>query len=133
MADVRRLLIVAEEADEKREDKLQARVNRVRAMKEVQASGKVRHDSGGRLLVIDSYDDDRILESLPPGSRIVSIDERLADSMSDLAIDLDSSESLFLEALQIRSSERFREAKARQKPGETPEEQLMFTTPCTGA
>jgi hypothetical protein len=91
------------------------------------AGARVRHDSGGRLLVIETSDRaDETLRRTLPGATIVPLTADVADRVPDL----DPSDSLFVQALAIRQSPAYRRQKERRKPGESPEERLLFTAPC---
>jgi hypothetical protein len=126
MEDSLRLLIL-EAARRTQDPRLGVGIGRVKVLKEVSSlGGKVLHDSGGRLIVINTSEMDEALFARIPGARLVPLDA----SVKDLVQDLDENESLFVEALRIRTSPRYRDLKARQKPGETPEEQALFTAPC---
>ena len=92
------------------------------------SSGKVIHDSGGRVILIDTRGNDKeIIEKLPQGTQLVPADQDVKSSL----VDLDPSESLFLDALKLRNSKNYRYAKEQQKPGETLEEIELFSGPCT--
>ena len=102
---------------------------RIRILNVVTSSGgKVLHDSGGRVVLIDTRGNDKeILGKLPQGSQLVGADQDVKSSL----VDLDPSESLFLDALKLRNSKKYRTAKQRRKPGETPEEIELLSGPCT--
>jgi len=97
------------------------------ALDSVMASGATFRHSSGRLVELDvsGPQEARITQDLP-GARVVPLDT----DVSTLIPDLDTNELLFLEAVRIRNSAAYREEKARQTPGDSPEEQLMFTAPC---
>jgi hypothetical protein len=89
--------------------------------------GKVRHDSGGRLLVVELPESaEPELLKLLPGASLVTLDAELSRPVPDL----DEGEALFLEALRIRHSPAYREAKAKRVFGESPEEKLLATASC---
>lgn len=97
------------------------------ALDNVAQSGAQVRLSSGRILVVEApelteYD---VQESVP-GARLMPLDAEIAD----LEPPLDESETLFLEAFRISSSAKYQREKALQVPGESPEEQLMFTAPC---
>ena len=101
-------------------------MERTRALNAVTAVGaKVQHDSGGRLVVVNVPEKaEKNLKEQLKGARLVPVD-------SEMEVDsekLDDNESLFLEALKIRNSKSYREAKKKQKPGETPEEKKLFSS-----
>jgi hypothetical protein len=112
---------------------LQQRLRRSRALNVIAtAGGRVRHDSGGRVIVIGlagATDRDTaartIAENLP--------EAWLGPLGSDLAravADLDPAERLFVEALRVRTSPAYREAKSRRRVGESPEEQALLSGSC---
>jgi hypothetical protein len=121
-----KLLVLARPA--RSQDRVGSELDRVKALTDIKSSGaKIRHDSGGRLVVIDvSGVDEEVLSERLAGVRVVP----LADDLTESIPDLDTNESLFLEALRIRTSPDYRELKSRQVPGESPEEQEMFSAPC---
>lgn len=98
-----------------------------RALDSVADTGTRVRQSSGRILLVDSPEQDeaRLGEDLP-GARVLPLD---AD-VPELTPPLDESETLFLDALRIRSSAGYQRQKAGQKAGESPEEQLMFTASC---
>lgn len=114
---------------EGRKGRIEDKSERMRVMNAVTSSGgKVRHDSGGRLLLIDTLgNDEEILKKLPEGVRLLSAEEGAKESIADL----DASESMFLDAVRTRISKEYRAKKEGQKPGETPEEIELFTQSCT--
>lgn len=91
------------------------------------SDAKVSHDSGGRLIVIEVPEEaeQALIERLP-GARLVPIDSDVKNIMRDL----DPTESLFLDALKIRTSKEYRDAKKQRKYGETPEEKKLFSASC---
>jgi hypothetical protein len=119
-------LLVIESGEEQEPSGL-ARVRAIRAVE--QAGGKVRHDSGGRLLLVERAGlDEEALREAAPGARLEPADaERPAPDR-----ELDANDTLFLQAVRVRASRGYQEMKRRQVPGESPEEQLMFSAPCTG-
>ena len=118
-------LLVLEEGEGPHGGRLGARLDRSKVFTAMAAVGaRVRHDSGGRLMVIEVPEGaERALAERLPGARLLPVD---ADVKGEIA-DLDPTESLFLDALKLRTSDSFREAKRRRKYGETPEEQLLLT------
>ena len=97
------------------------------ALDTVAQTGAQVRQSSGRLLVIDAPELQQAeLQQSVPGSQLLNLDAQVAD----LVPPLDESETLFLEGLRISSSAEYLQRKARQTPGESPEEQLMFTAPC---
>ena len=127
MKRTERLLILDDERSA-RDRRLGSRIDRARALNAISTSGaKVRHDSGGRLIVIDARKSAQdALEKALPNSRLVAVDADVKGSIPRL----DETESLFLDALQIRSSKSYRDQKRRRKYGETPEEQALFEASC---
>lgn len=124
--DLKLLILEGEELS--RDRRLEFRIDRSKALNTVSASGAaVRHDSGGRLIVIEAPEEaEKTLTERLPGARLVPVDADVRDMITDL----DPTESLFLDALKIRTSEDYREAKARRTFGETPEEKELFTASC---
>ena len=120
-------LLVLEAKESPRDRKLEFRVDRSKALNAISSSGaKVRHDSGGRLIVIEAPKKaEKALTKRLPGARLVPVGSDVRDSIADL----DSTESLFLEALKIRTSKSYRDAKKRRKVGETPEEKELVSAP----
>jgi hypothetical protein len=111
-----------------KEERLRFKFDRQKELRAISAVGaKIRHDSGGRLIVIEVPEgaEKELLRRLR-GARLVSVD---AD-VTDLLGDLNPTESLFLEALKIRTSKSYREAKKKRKFGETPEEKMLTTGSC---
>lgn len=103
-------------------------VERRRALRILAEAGvKVKEDGGGRLLVIDASDAAaKDLEELLPGAKVVALEPGVADRIGEL----DAQDALFAAALDIRLSPDYLELKRTQKPGETPEEQLLFSGSC---
>jgi hypothetical protein len=127
--DKRIKLLVLEEKEPLRHRSLGFKLDRSKTLNAIKNSGaKVHHDSGGRLIVVNTEKVEKELMKLLPGAKLIPIDEKLSEAIADL--DLEPSESLFIEALKIRSSKSFREAKKKRKPGESPEEKEMFSGPC---
>lgn len=121
-------LLVLEGDEPSGDRRLGSRITRSKALNAISAAGaKVRHDSGGRLLLIEAPEAaERALTKRLPGARLVPVDSDVRDSIAEL----DPSESLFLEALKIRNSKSYRDAKKRRKFGETPEEKKLFSGSC---
>jgi hypothetical protein len=122
-------LLILERPARARDRRLGGGIDRIKTLNELTSLGaKIRHDSGGRLLVVDTTSvDEATLQERLSGARLVPIDADVRDSIQAL----DESESLFLDALKIRTSPEYRAAKERQKPGESPEEKALFTAPCS--
>jgi hypothetical protein len=127
MTRTEKLLILGDDQSS-RDRRLGARIDRARAMNAIREAGaKVRHDSGGRLIVIDARKSAQdALEKSLPGARIVPVDTDVKRTVPRL----DETESLFLGALQIRTSKNYRARKRRRKFGETPEEKELFDASC---
>lgn len=123
--DLKLLILRPEEAS--RERGLGFRAERNKALSAIASSGaKVRHDSGGRLIVIEvSVEAEKALTERLAGVRLVPLDSDVTDSIGDL----EPTESLFLDALKIRTSKSYRDAKKRRKVGETPEEKELVSGP----
>lgn len=104
-------------------------IERRRALSALAEAGiKVRHDSGGRLLVVDASEETvRGLRDTAPDLEVVSLDDEVVDRVGAL----DAQDDLFARALRLRRSARYREVKSRITPGETPEDQLLRSAPCT--
>lgn len=125
----RKLLIL--EGEQPRESRVGERLERTRALNAISSSGaKVIHDSGGRFIVIEtSRDAEEILGERMPGPRLVPVDE-VDEDIKESVVDLDPTESLFLDSLRLRNSESYQEAKRqRPGPGETPEERIVLSNP----
>jgi hypothetical protein len=104
------------------------RVDRRKEMAAIAAAGaKLRHDSGGRLIVLELPEgaEAALLKRLP-GAKLLPIGPEMAVAIPGL----DPGEALFLEALRIRASAPYREAKRRRKAGASAEEQLLATGTC---
>jgi hypothetical protein len=93
----------------------------------VSAGAKLRHDSGGRLIVLELPEgaEAALLKRLP-GAKLLPIGPELEAAIPGL----DPGEALFLEALRIRASASYRDAKRQRKFGESPEEKLLATGSC---
>jgi hypothetical protein len=91
--------------------------------------GKIIHDSGGRIIVVETDgSEEKIRGKLPQGAALVSPEEDARSRFTEL----DPSESIFLDALNIRSSSNYRTAKRlRKPPGEEPEERKLLSASCT--
>lgn len=119
-------LLVLEWDQPPSDQRLEARIDRTKALEAISASGaKVRHDSGGRLIVVEVPEEAEVLRERLPEARLLPVDADVRDEIANL----DPTESLFLDALRIRTSEDYREAKRRRKYGDTPEEQELLSAP----
>jgi len=109
--------------------RLTSGVERKRLLSALSSAGvKVRHDSGGGLLVVEIANENQ--ESALrkySGLKVLPLDENVGDRLSEI----DEQDALFVRALAIRANPKYREAKRRRVPGETPEEQLLLSAPCT--
>jgi len=120
-----KLLILEEPPSDER---LGPKISRNKALNAISSSGsKIHHDSGGRLIIIEvSKKAEKALVKLLPGGKLESVDY----DAKKLIADLDSNDSLFLEALKTRTSKSYRDAKKRRKVGETPEEKELISGHC---
>ena len=111
---------------EARDRAVEFRAERRKLLTAVTSAGaKVRHDSGGRLIVVDVPPEAEKALAALPGVRMLPLDAEVKASLPNL----DSTESLFLDALQIRTSREYRDAKSRRKVGESPEERELRSAP----
>ena len=119
-------LLVLETREQPKDRRIEFRAERRKLLAALAAAGvKVRHDSGGRLIVVDvSAASEKALAAIA-GARFLPLDTELKDSIADL----DSTESLFLDALKIRTSKGYRDAKSRRTVGDTPEERELISGP----
>jgi hypothetical protein len=120
-------LLVLEGGEGAQGRRLGARLDRSKVLNAIAASGaRLRHDSGGRLMVVEVPEEaEQALAERLPNVRLLPVDADVKDEIADL----DPTESLFLDALKLRTSDSFREAKRQRRFGETPEEQRLFTAP----
>lgn len=104
------------------------RVERSRELLAIAAvGGRVRHDSGGRLVLVDLPEGaEPKLKQLMPGAKLAAPE----GDLKGLSRGLDANEKLFLAALRLRHSPAFRARKAARRFGESPEEQLLTTGSC---
>lgn len=111
-----------------KEERLRLKFDRQKELRAILAAGvKIRHDTGGRLILIEVPEGaakDLLLRLR--GARLVPAD---AD-VTALLKNIDPTESLFLEALKIRTSKSYRDEKKKRKFGETPEEKMLATGSC---
>jgi hypothetical protein len=111
---------------ESRDRAVEFRAERRKVLTAVTSAGaKIRHDSGGRLLVVDVPPEAEKAVASLPGVRMLPLDADVKASLPNL----DSTEALFLDALQIRTSRVYRDAKSRRKVGESPEERELRSAP----
>jgi len=104
-----------------------ARSATARALDSIRAAGVVFRHSSGRIVIVEASSEQQArLRADLPEAQLLPVDTDVAA----LVPDLDTSELLFLEAFRIRNSAAYQNEKTRQIPGESPEEQLMFTAPC---
>jgi hypothetical protein len=120
-------LLVLKTEEARRGRTLEFKIDRNQVLNVISSSGaRVRHDSGGRLIVIYVPEEaEKVLSERLPKARLLPIESDVSDSIADL----DATESLFLAALKIRTSKSFRDAKKRRKVGETPEEKKLVSGP----
>lgn len=86
--------------------------------------GRVVHDSGQRVLVIEVPKRTRLKDKLLPTTKIVKINGNVKRAISRPS----KHETLFIDALKLRTSRKFINEKMQREPGSTPEEQKMFET-----
>lgn len=127
MGKYKRLLILEMEAPPT-DRKIGGEIDRRKVFKAITSSkSKIRHDSGGRFIVIEtSREGEKELKERISGARIVKVDKDLKDSIPDLS----PTEQLFLDALKLRGSKDYRDLKRLRVIGETPEEQELLTGSC---
>ena len=103
------------------------RFSKVRVTNAVKAAGaKIRH-SAGRIFLLDTREnDEEIRRNLPEGTRLLPTDREIDTTLTDL----EPSELLLLDAIRLLESPEYRAEKQRSRPGETPEEQELFSGPC---
>jgi hypothetical protein len=120
-------LLVLDERKQSKDRRIGSRLDRAKALNAILASGaKIRHDSGGRLIIVEvTKEAEKSLAKDLPEMRLVSASTDVRDSITNL----DATESLFLDALKIRSSKKFQDAKKKRKFGETPEEKQLLSAP----
>ena len=108
-------------------ERFEFKIERSKALNVISSLGaKVSHDSGGRLIVIEIPEkaEQDVIKRLP-GARLIPLDSDITNLISNL----DSTESLFLNALKIRTSKEYRDAKKKRKVGDTPEEKELISVP----
>ena len=120
-------LLILETEEKPKDRKLDFTIQRTKALNAISSSGaKVCHDSGGRLIVVEMPQKaEKLLVKRLPTAQITPLDSGVRKSIADL----DSNESLFLEALKIRTSVKHRDAKKRRRIGQTPEEKMLISAP----
>lgn len=91
-----------------------------------ESGGKVIHDSGERVLVIEvpKNNESKLKASLPNTSSLLRLTDH--DNIKRNIIQPSPHELLFIDALKLRTSESFINEKRLRKPGSTPEEQKML-------
>lgn len=121
-------LLVLELEESSRDQRIELRIDRTKALNAITSLGaRVRHDSGGRLIVIEiSEQGEKLLADRLTRFRLVPV----AAEVRNTIVDLDANELLFLEALKIRHSKEYRDAKKRRKVGESPEEKQLSSGSC---
>lgn len=127
MDDDERVLVLPEQP--RGVNPMVAGVDRRRALRALaEAQVKVRHDSGGRVLIVDADEEAlKVLRETLPDVELLPLDVAATERVEKL----DPQDALFVEALRVRLSSKYQEIKRGLKPGETPEEQLLFTASCT--
>ena len=120
-------LIVLEGEQGRGDERLGSRMARSRALNAIAAmGGKVRHDSGGRLIVVEVPEHAEADLGRVAGARLLPVDADVRRTLPDL----DPTERLFADALALRASRPYREFKRTRKYGESPEEQALMTAGC---
>jgi len=106
---------------------LKDKMDRAKLAGELQASGaRITSDSGGKVVVIDVPDDKQeIVRKKLPKVQLLGLDQDIKKA----APKLDENEKLFVDALKLRTSPAYIEAKKARKPGSTPEEKEFFAGP----
>lgn len=86
--------------------------------------GKVLHDSGERIIIVEVPEINKMEERLPSTIKPLKLKEsnRIKSEISQLS----QHELLFIDALILRSSEKFINEKKLRKPGSTKEEKKML-------
>lgn len=88
---------------------------------------KIKHDSGGRLIIFDSdLSSNTLLKKLPKGIKKVAVDEENIELRKTLS----ENDKLFISALKLRKSKKYCQMKAAQIPGESEQEKLLVTGSC---
>ena len=122
---------------------LERKQDRAKTLRAIAASGgKVLHDSGARILIVEIPADINIKETLEKGSSVkktiikgVEINGILIQKSEIKNLDnifkkqkkrLTEQEHLFVNAMELRFSPEYIKERALRKPGSTPEEQLNF-------
>lgn len=107
---------------------LEQKAERRRCFNAIKPLGaRITHDSSGRAVVVETDDRKRLEKVLPDNARLLDISQDIEKTIREP----DESEALFLRALQKRYSKEYRDMKAGQKPGESPEEIEFFSAPHT--
>ncbi len=92
----------------------------LKALKE--RGGKVVHDSGERVLIVEVPKRTRLRGALPRTAKLL----RLRDNVKRVITRPSEHELLFIDALKLKNSRAFINEKMRREPGSTPEEQEML-------
>ncbi|NNE21515.1 MAG: hypothetical protein HKN11_02785 [Rhizobiales bacterium] len=87
---------------------------------------KILHDSGNRVIVIETdREPEEIVQRLPKGVTITP-----PDKAAKAGKERNEHDELFVKALKLRASNKYRRMKDQQVPGESPEEKLLVTGSC---
>lgn len=123
-------LLIIDEKDFPIENLSQFRLARSKALNAVETvHSKVTHDSGNRFMVIEGTAAEiKEIQKQLPNAKIVTLNSRFAQSISGLK--LNPNEEIFVNALKIRTSAKFRKAKDLRKYGETTEEKNLLSGSC---
>lgn len=108
---------------------LKDKMDRAKLADELRASGaRIASDSGGKVIVVDvpDHEQDTVRKKLPH-AELLGLDQDIRKA----APNLDDNETLFVEALKLRTSPAYIAEKKQRQPGSTPEEQLLFGGPHT--
>jgi hypothetical protein len=122
------VLLVAKRSGPAKRGPRGERIDRSRELLAIAAvGGRVRHDSGGRLLLVELPEGTETkLGQMLTGARLAAP----AGDLKAVASGLDATEKLFLEALRLRHSPEFIARKATRRFGESAEEQQLSTGSC---
>ncbi len=84
--------------------------------------GKILHDSGERVLIVEVPKRTRLKRALPRTSKLL----RLRENVKRVIIQPSERELLFIDAQKLKNSRAFIKEKKERVPGSTPEEQEMM-------
>ena len=88
----------------------------------IERGGKVVHDSGERVLIVEVPKGTKLRQKLPATSKLLLLNSNVIKEISRPS----EHERLFIDALKLRTSKAFIEEKKLRIPGSTPEEQEMM-------